>query len=51
MKSKEEMFEVIDKALEAQNNGSKWPGMSYEDGVEASLRWAMGECEQDPMEE
>ena len=28
---------------------SKWPGMSYEAGVEAALQWVLGSREEPPM--
>ena len=46
-----EMHEQIDAANEAIENGSKYPGMSYEDGVKASLEWAMGETTEKPMKQ
>jgi len=45
----DEIEDQISDALEAQNQGSRWPGMSYEQGVEAALRWALGEEEIPPM--
>jgi hypothetical protein len=45
MKTKDEIYDEIDRALAAQEEGSKWPGMSFEEGVEAALRWIVGEQE------
>lgn len=47
----DEIQDQIDEALDAQSGGSRWPGMSYEQGVEAALRWAVGEDDQKPMED
>ena len=42
----------IAKAEEAIAEGrSRWPGMSYEEGVSAALRWAIGETADRPMED
>lgn len=47
--------EVRDQLNEAADNASyqgkpsKWPGMSYEDGVMAALGWALGEEDRPPM--
>lgn len=52
MKDEEEMDEQINLAYESKDEyGSRWPGMSYEDGVIAALSWAKGDEEAEPMEE
>lgn len=45
-----EIEEQIALAEESMDGGSKWPGMSYEEGVSAALRWAIGESDDKPME-
>jgi hypothetical protein len=30
------------EADEAMDEGSKWPGMTYEQGVAEALRWVLG---------
>lgn len=30
---------------------SKWPGMNYEQGVEAALLWVLGDREEKPMDD
>ena len=46
-----EIDDVRNKTIEAVDAGtSKWPGMTYEQGVEAALAWVVGDG-QDPMEE
>jgi hypothetical protein len=35
---------------EAIANNGKFDGMTYEEGVEAALRWVLGEMEESPME-
>lgn len=40
-----ECYTQIDKG------GTKYPGMTYEEGVEAAIRWFTGETEDSPMED
>ena len=47
----EEIDDVLNKAADGIDNGSKWPGMSYEQGVDAAIRWLTGETEDNPMED
>lgn len=51
MKTRKEIEDQIDKAMEAQSEGSKYPGMTYEEGVDAALRWALGDSDDAPMDE
>jgi hypothetical protein len=47
LKTEEEMEEVIDRILERSHmQTSRYTGMTYEDGVEDALRWAMGEADE-----
>lgn len=46
-----EIDDQMNLALESQDNGTRWPGMSYEDGVDAALRWVTGQSEDKPMED
>lgn len=38
-----EIDNVLIWCFEAIDNGSHFPGMTYEDGVEAAIRWLQGE--------
>ena len=52
--TKEEIYEQVDKAIASQEEygeGGRWPGMSYEAGVDAALRWAVGDSEEAPMDD
>lgn len=49
-RSDDEIDEQLNKAGEADGK-TKWPGMSYEQGVDATLRWAIGWSEDAPMDE
>ena len=46
-----EIDDQLNKALEGIDGGSKWPGMSYEQGVEAALNWVQGHYENAPMDD
>jgi hypothetical protein len=47
-----EVQDQIDEAADSMaEGGSRWPGMSYEEGVLAALRWLVGESFQKPMED
>jgi len=46
-----ETHEQIDIAHCERDNGSKFPGMSYEDGVIAALEWVLGIVSTKPMDE
>jgi hypothetical protein len=50
--TRDEIDEQLNLAAEAEESGgSRWPGMSYEQGVSAALRWATGESNDPPMED
>lgn len=46
-----EINEQIDKAIEGIEDGSMYPGMSYEEGVRSALTWIIGDTDEKPMEE
>lgn len=46
---KDQISEAEDGAFEG--NGSKWPSMTYEQGVVAALRWVVGDDDTPPMSE
>jgi len=48
--SPDQIDEVLNECTEHTNAGtSKYPGMSYEDGVLAGIRWMTGEDDANPM--
>ena len=51
MRTRSEIDEVLNKAVEGMDSVSKWPGMSYEEGVNAALLWVTGDRDEDPMED
>lgn len=51
MRSEKEIHEQIDEAFESRDNGGKFNGMSYEEGVIAALEWVLGNSPEKPIEE
>jgi len=52
MRSEDEINLQMDKAQESiSEGGSKWPGMTYEQGVRAALDWVTEGDDVPPMEE
>lgn len=50
-RSEQEIVDVMNKAADGFDNGTKWPGMSYEEGVLQALQWLFGETNDNPMED
>ncbi len=44
----EEINDVRNWATEGIDQGSHYPGMSYEDGIEAALAWVFGDTDNRP---
>lgn len=50
--TEEEIDEVIVACVESEERGrSRWPGMSYEQGVLAALLWADDRSQPHPLED
>lgn len=47
--SDSEIESEYDTACEAATGETKWPGMSYEQGVQDTLRWILGEDDLAPI--
>ncbi len=45
-----EIDDVLNACCEAEEEGSNWPGMSYEQGVQAAILWMQG-YGSNPMED
>ncbi len=44
--------DVLNKAAQAvDDGGSSWPGMSYEQGVQAAIDWLVGHAENPMVDE
>jgi hypothetical protein len=50
VRTKKEIDEVLDKVSAANSNGSEYPGMTYEQGIEAMWMWLTGETDDNPFE-
>lgn len=50
-RSEEEINDQLCAAVEAMDQGSKYPGMSYEEGVKYALEWVLGYSDEKPMED
>jgi len=47
-----EINDVLNKASDENSKGNtKWPGMTYEQGVENALMWVFGDNDNNPMED
>lgn len=46
-----EINEQLNKAADGINDGSQYPGMSYEDGIQAFADWLFGDSNKKPFEE
>lgn len=46
-----EIDEQLNKAADGINDGSQYPSMSYEDGIQQFWLWVTGEINEKPFEE
>jgi hypothetical protein len=49
--SEEQIEEEINRALEWEGKGSKFPGMTYEQGIRWALDWVLGNSDVRPMDD
>lgn len=47
--TKDEIEGVIADADAAMDEGTRWPGMTYEQGVAEALRWVIGQNDKNPL--
>ena len=51
-KTPDEIDEVLNECVAAEANGrSRYPGMSYEEGVRVGIEWALGLADQPPFDD
>ena len=50
-RTEEELYRVLDWAQSAENGKSRFPGMSYEDGIVYTLDWILGRSDDAPDNE
>lgn len=48
-RTEREIEDARNAATEQVENGTRWPGMSYEQGVEDALAWVVGDTDESPM--
>ena len=47
-----EINALLGKCIEqASEGGSKYPGMSFEEGIQQGIEWVLGESEQHPLDD
>lgn len=51
IRTDKEIDEQLDLANEGINNGSKFHGMSYEEGVKNAIEWMRGDVNEKPMDD
>jgi hypothetical protein len=51
VRSEQEIADLENTIVDQLNNGSKYPGMSYEEGIQATLAWLQNKDSAHPMEE
>jgi len=50
--TEDQINEVLNKCSEAEEGGeTKWPGMTYEQGVKNGIEWVLGYISANPVEE
>jgi hypothetical protein len=50
-RAEEEIDDVLERVTDLINEGrTKYPGMTYEQGVEAAIRWMTGDWEENPAD-
>lgn len=51
VRTDKEIDDVVDGAIkQATEFGTKWSGMSYEEGIEATIKWLLGHSDVNPIE-
>lgn len=50
-RTEDEINAQLNKAAEGVNDGSAYPGMSYEDGITAFWDWVTGQTDEPPFED
>jgi hypothetical protein len=46
-----EIDRLLDDTIQAESEGTKFPGMTYEEGVRAAIDWITGNSDDYPMDE
>lgn len=51
VRTDKEIEKVLDKAIDGVAKGSKYPGMSFEEGVREMYDWLTGDQDEPPLED
>lgn len=52
IRTDEEIWDLLNQCSYAENEGvSKYPGMSYEQGIKAAIEWITGDINDHPINE
>lgn len=51
VRTEKEINDLIDKCADAAMNGTKFSGMSYEEGIRAGIEWVLGLSDEHPLED
>jgi hypothetical protein len=51
VRTEKEIDEVLEKAMDGKYSGSRYPGMSYEEGIMAFADWLFGDDDEPPFDE
>ncbi len=51
-RTEQEIDDLLNECIESEETGgSKYPGMTYEQGIKAAIEWITGEINDNPMED
>lgn len=50
VRSEQEIWDLLNQCSQSENEGaSKYPGMSYEQGIKAAIEWITGNIQDHPL--
>lgn len=50
-RTEEEINDLLNKCAESEDTGeSKYPGMTYEQGIKAAIEWLTGDTDDNPLD-
>ena len=47
----QQINDLLNKAINAFDNGTNYPGMSYEQGILDAINWLIGQTNDNPLDE
>lgn len=52
VRSEEEVDDLSNRVSEVKDTvGTKWKGMTFEDGIRSTIDWLVGDQDEDPLED